>query len=103
MANSKTTETTACVTGIGLLSDFHLMHYVGVSGCEVGAGWAINGKVQEFSDFSKGFRLTPNLTLRFSNQADSKALSFYPTTPKSCVQYCLNKYVLEYSFDYVIF
>jgi hypothetical protein len=87
------------ITGIGLLSDFHLFHYSGDVGCEVGVGFAINGKKQDFSDFSNGVQLAPNVKLRFSSKEDSEMLSFFPTSPKSVMQYCLNKYVLECSIE----
>lgn len=87
------------ITGIGLLSDFHLFHYSGDVGCEVGVGFAIGGKKQDFSDFSNGVQLAPNMTLRFSSKEDSEMLSFFPTSPKSVMQYCLNKYVIECSIE----
>lgn len=87
------------ITGIGLLSDFHLFHYSGGVGCEVGVGFAIDGKKQDFSDFSNGVQLAPNMKLRFSSKEDSEMLSFFPTSPKSIMQYCLNKYVIECSIE----
>jgi hypothetical protein len=87
------------ITGIGLLSDFHLFHYSGDVGCEVGVGFAIDGKKQDFSDFSNGVQLAPNLKLRFSSKEDFDMLSFFPTSPKSIMQYCLNKYVIECSIE----
>jgi hypothetical protein len=87
------------ITGIGLISDFHLFHYSGDLGFEVGDVVEINGKKQEFSDFSNGAQLVPHLKLRFSGKKDVDALSHFPVTPKSCMQYCLNKYVIEYSIE----
>ena len=87
------------VSGVGLLSSFHLMHYSGDAGFEVGAQVKIDGRIQEFADFSDGVQLAPHLRLRFSSKEDTKLLSNYPNEPLSPIQYCLDRYVIECSFE----
>jgi hypothetical protein len=87
------------ITGVGLLSDFHLMHYSRDAGFEVGTEVEIDGKKQEFGDFSNGIQLAPHLKLRFSSKGDADSLSNYPNIRMNYLQHRLNKYVIESSFE----
>jgi hypothetical protein len=86
------------VSGVGLLSDFHIMYYYGDAGVEVGG--IVDEKSGALVDtVTEGIELVPNLKLRFSSREDAQALFHYPNLPMSCTQYQLNKYVIESSFE----
>jgi hypothetical protein len=64
------------LTGVGLLSTFHLMHYVGSVGVELRA---LPEKERErIGDLQKGIPLGDNLNLKLSSKQDSKHLSGFP-------------------------
>jgi len=85
------------LTGIGLLSSFHLMHYVGSGGVEVRA--LPEKEKEKIGDLQKGIPIGNNLKLRLSSQQDANDLSVFPNTVDSAIPYCLNRYVIECSFD----
>jgi len=85
------------LTGIGLLSAFHLMHYVGSGGIEVRA--LPQKEKEKIGDLQKGITLADNLKLRLSSRKDVNDLSFFPNTVNSAIPYCLNRFVIECSLD----
>lgn len=54
---------------------------------------------EKIGDLQKGIILADNLKLRLSSKEDANCLSRFPITVPSSTQYCLNRYVLECSFD----
>jgi hypothetical protein len=73
------------------------MYYIGNGGVEVVC--RLEKEKEANRDIQKGITLADNLKLRLASQQDVNGLSHFPNTPNSLMPYCLNRYVLDCSFD----
>jgi len=89
-------QTKLKITGIGILSRFHIMHYRNKD-----VGIDIRGIPERDRpvDLKTGIEITPNLRIRFANKEDSDILAPFNPSLNSIIHCSLNQYVLESTFE----